>query len=327
MGIKKEWKIAGYADEYSRIGKKVPSGKISVLPGVTLNAQADRLEWPTASMNQGRLTTPTSAMFTHFIQLWDKPAEEIAAFARKWGPLAVDPYTILGPSRTWPLLPVFSEPVSEWRHFSRRADAVLTIAAHLQKRTEAHAADWGAFSSLQPYASPEAWRRLYRYPIIAAGKELEVFARWPINIQRSALSTEITAWLKLSGLGFAFDMNQESEGQIEISYSGSLFAAVALQLSLTACHCQGLHICSGFDCGKVYWGTKNVKYCPGCGKGASLEKADERRRAKIRLARDLYSQGFSITEIVKQLKVRDTMGRVRHSSARDTVRRWIEKGH
>lgn len=199
-----------------------------------------------------------------------------------------------------------------------------------KKPAKGRPTDWAALSALQPHVSAEKWQGLSRYPTvieICASRDLGVIADQPIDSQGMFLSVEATTWLKLSNLGFAFTMEKHGHGQIEIDYNGSLFAAVAMQLCLTICRSEGPHICSA--CGDPYFrvakGVKdgNMNFCSKCGKDAALGKADERRREKIRAARDLHSRGISVPEIIRQLNVRNTV----RSSAKDTVRRWIEKGH
>ena len=330
MGSREEWKIAGFVDEYSQIGRKVPHGKIHVPSGIALTPDSEGVTWSAGSRQPGKWISPTPAMFTKFAGLWRRTPQEVCDFAKTWGAIGVDEDGRYNGGRRRSIsMAGFREPISAWRYFSRRMDAALTIAACLQQGKRGRAEDWGALSRLVDHLTADVSGELDRYPAvigILASNDCGRVADLPIEQQRALISVEATLWLRVSGLGFAFSMKGAGDAVIEIDYNACLLAAIALQLSLTVCRSEGPHICSG--CGDIYFRMAkqakegNSNFCPGCGRGAALKNADKRRWEKMKTARAMHEQGISIPEIVRRLNVRETV----RSSAKDTVRRWISGG-
>jgi DNA-directed RNA polymerase subunit RPC12/RpoP len=333
MGILESTDVAGLGDALRLLGKRIPSGKIPVFPGVEIDTNGDCLVWPDRwrPFVEPAWITPTGAMFARFIELWaeDDP-DEICRFAKKWGRLGVDEKGILTGGFPQPIGKGRRdrEPLEAWRYFSRRANAVLAIAANIRQGRLGRPEDWAALSSLSSKIPPALWNALRRYVDssyfeMLADRGFNLFLTGqPIKTQAFFLSAEIMLWMRITGLGFAFIESQPkgSGWHIEVDYNGSLLAAMALHLALNASGHEALYVCSG--CGRPYIrSNKSPKpgesnFCKSCGRAESLRHADKRRRERIQEARKLHAIDVPMKEIAKRLGVRSPA----------TVRRWIEKG-
>lgn len=272
-------------------------------------------------------------MFNDFVRLWQEPPEAILRYAKRWGVLYLDlegtpcvkAYTVRyssdDPSDRQEL--PRSEPIDAWIYFSRRAYAVLNIAASLKlvspkQGKRASPSDWALLDSLDNKVGDQVfddlWRRRGLLDLYAlAGCPYSV--AWDINQERRWLAREITLWLEIGRPGFAVN---ERSWELEVDYNSCLFAAIALQLALTVTGARNLFTCSG--CGLPYVREKKApkpsqgNYCLQCGPKAALREADRRRREKVSDARRLYANGESIVDIAVELKTKPT-----------SVRRWLRK--
>src|ERR1035437_792361 len=323
MSIGKALECAGFS-----LKKHVPGGSIAVRSTVDLNENALLWRWGTSS----RIVTPTGATFQNFIDLSDAATtpKAILLFARKWGRLGVDEsgHLLLGYPQS-SLGGTFQEPLEAWRYFSRRAQAVMSIAARLKTGKPGTVEDWTALSQLAPHMIgpllDEVQRRGSQLWILAT-HDLARLASAPIASQRLFLAGELNLWLAFSGVSFGTvpSMNQPPYWQIEISYNHQLLAFIALHLATTLSDVESLCLCSG--CHKGYPRSRRApkegwsNFCETCrggnGRSEAWRHADKKRREKIRDARRLHSEGVPIHEIVNRLSVRKA----------ETVRRWIAKG-
>ena len=309
--------------------KHVPGGSIAVRSAVDLSESTDALVWRWGGASS-RIVTPTGATFHNFIGLWCATPKTILLFARKWGRLGVDEggHLLLGYPQS-SLGSTFQEPLEAWRYFSRRTQAVMSIAAQLQNGRPGTVEDWAALSQLAPQMTgpllDEVQRRGSHLWILAT-HDLVKLASAPIDEQRIFLGGELNLWLAFSGVSFGTvpSMDQPPYWQIEISYNHQLLAFIALQLALTISGVDKLYLCSG--CQKGYPRERRApkegwsNFCETCrgetGRSEAWRQADKKRREKIRDARRLYSEGIPLHEIVKRLNVRKI----------ETVRNWIQKG-
>lgn len=322
------WDIAGFTSLASQLGKRVPSGEVSVPSGVRLTSDGAFLEWPWKTYRSAKSVKPGPAMFAGFVRLWDAEPDKIRAFAEKWGCLNVLENGSFASEGRFIEGDSFAEPIEAWRYFSRRAEAVLSIAAALRQKKKANPADWCALSSLTDRMTKRDWARVGNSGTwgIVVDRGFSAIADQSIETQQAMLWAEINLWMKLSGLALVLGCGDNPWAwRIEISYEGHLLAAVALQIALTVCGTDGPSQCSG--CGRLYYRAKAAKrgqdnFCEICGREESVRRADSRRRQKIGEARRLHGDGLNLREIAKKLKVRSTV----KSTATETVRRWIEKG-
>lgn len=325
MGNERVWDIAGFTNNLSQLGKRVPSGEILVGSGVKVSDDGASLVWPRAwPQPKLRALKPTPAMFSQFIELRDATAAEIRAFSGRWGRLYIqqDGSFMLGG------IPyeedAYREPIEAWHYFAWRAYSVLSIAASLTDNRPGDPQDWARLSSLRNRITDADLPYFRGGPFefgIPIDRGFEPFAKLPIETQRVMLTVELNLWMKLGGLGLYLGLDESERGwQLELFFGGRLFAALALQLAMTVARAEVPHVCSA--CKYLYIRTKkdaktgNNNYCDKCGKTEGLRQGDKRRREKIKRARDLSASGLNVSEITKQLNVRSAK----------TVRRWIEKG-
>jgi transposase-like protein len=315
MGIE-IFELAGMTRTTSA-GRKVPTGALFVVPGVQLSDDETALSWPVRSREECRRVLPAGQMFQQFIRLWEKTPEEILAFARRWGWLHVDPAGRFVAGRTrkteggcW------VEPIKTWVYFSHHANSLLTIAAKLRNGKRPDEKNWTATSRLDQHLDIWTLKSLERFPAelgILASRDLARIARCSLADQRLFLSLMIALWLKFTGLSLAFGE------ELEVDYNNLLLGAVALQLSLQVADSEGLYICSG--CNKFYSRSKRspgrgrLNFCDSCGRAASVQKADQRRRERVIKARQLHADGATTSEIAKTL-----------GTSIKTAAKWIKKG-
>jgi hypothetical protein len=209
-----------------------------------------------------------------------------------------------------------AESLQTWRFFSRRARAILNLAARLQQGKKGTAKQWEPLGELRSVIGTRGIKYLSDE---APGLSWLIAERgFPrpedqnLKIQRALLAYEITIWLKLGRVGFV-----AGPGIFEIDLHLCMFSAVALQLALMIAGTNRLFTSSG--CGYPYPRTKKApkagqaNFCQHCGREA-LRQADQRRRKKMADARRLNERGLSISKIAKQLGTKIT-----------TVEGWIKK--
>jgi len=285
-------------------------------------------------------------MLNDFVRLWkrgEQNPEPILKYARKWGILWLNrkarPCGINGPTVMRPMWG--SESIAAWRYISHRAFAVLNIASDLRDGKPGSRTDWEVLAR-QEYS---CWGEL-GFPFDDFGNPVIKLSE---DEARSLIQWELSLWLKLGAVSFAMEWSEPllpgsvkrtqsgpRRWELQIDYDGCLFAALAWQMAATVAR-GDLFVCDG--CQFPYLrppkehqpkpGERN--FCQACREHSanspktppSMRKADEHRREKIRMARELHSQGFGVREIVKRLNVRSTV----RSLATNTVRRWIRKGH
>src|SRR5438067_1237359 len=84
-----DWDLAGFTDNESRLGKPVPAGELLVPNTVSLDAEKKSLLF--VPKDKSRRVPPARSMFNEFVRLWQKSPAVILRFARKWGPLNLNP--------------------------------------------------------------------------------------------------------------------------------------------------------------------------------------------------------------------------------------------
>jgi hypothetical protein len=128
----RDWDLGGLTDINGNLGKPVPSGQVLVPGKIELDGEAIR--WELAG--PARWQEISRSTLNEFVKLWESDSASIMRFAKKWGVLAMQStkakdtviYRPCGESQT-----EGSDPIPAWKYFSRRACAVLNIAAALRQ--------------------------------------------------------------------------------------------------------------------------------------------------------------------------------------------------
>jgi hypothetical protein len=316
--------LAGFADVHGNLGRPVPSGQIIVPGHVWL--EGDTIRWRMGKTV--RLRVVSRSMLNHFVRLTD--SESILRFAKNWGVLALSSDALLRPGRDD--LRDGAEPIAAWQYYSRRAQAVLQIAASLKRNKLGDLNDWSLIGVLVPssgYTPNHA--KLLKAAMLRPhfGMAFSVFSleeapEKNVQLAREFIAGEIGHWLdcwkqekSIAVSDFALRWNKvEKRWAIEIDYHGLLFAAIALQLALVVADADSLFVCSG--CAVPYVRPRERKrpksgwanYCDRCSKqGVAKRRAVETYREKRSQAVRLHSAGVSVQEIAEQLNTE--AGRIR----------------
>ena len=220
-----DWHLAGFTDDYRRLGKLIGSGTISVPGSIEVDCKHDALRW--SHKERGKHVKPEPTMLHEFVRLWELTPAAIERFARRWGVLYLDETG--RPCQTnaslinamaqavksgLPGRKYYEEPLSSWRYFSRRAASVLNIAAALQDGKVGDLDDWAALrgtsstcgsllSELSRYSPGLMFLiSLERdYPFGATDFGKANFTR-SVKQERRFLMVEMYAWLKMGRVGF-----------------------------------------------------------------------------------------------------------------------------
>ena len=326
----REWDLAQFTDIRSKLGRLVPGTRITVPLWLELSPDARELVWTDGPPNtkiRVRHTQAERQMLNDFVGLWAQPAEALLKFARKWGILYLDqhgrPCQMNGPSPR-------REKIEAWKYWSRRAQAVLNIAANLKLGNLGDLDDWralrdtdlrtGAFLQEMDRYAPFVMTMLPRigYPFNTDGSD-SVHPKYKrsVEAEKAFLSIEATLWLKLARVGFVVGLADPGWG-LWLDYNDCLFAAIALQLALVLADVEALFTCSG--CHRPYARTKKApkpnqaNFCDECGRRKALQRADEKRRRKMATAQQLYREGVSVHDIATRVKAMP-----------ETVRRWLRR--
>jgi hypothetical protein len=320
--------MAGYTDANGDLGRPVPSGHILVPGQIWL--EGDAIRWKLAGHAKSR--QPSRAMLTEFVALHQANPEMILRFARDWGVLM-----LTGGKTPRPCGEAMAEgvePIEAWQYFSRRAAAVLNIAAALKDGKLGDLTDWGVLAALKSgsEAADKASLKVaidrHKYGLgflsdIPRGTE----RRSAIDQGRDLLAQEIGQWLgfwkagRMRGLS-DFSLRWSSNAQkweLQIEYQGYLFAALALQLTLVVAEADSLYTCSA--CGLPYIRTKKrpkvgwANYCDACiARGIGARRAVESYRKRKIEARRLAAEGVPLAEIAAKV-----------NSDPETVKGWLRK--
>lgn len=321
-----EWDFAGFTDALGHLGKAVQCDTVNVPHGLSLDSAGEHLIWG-HTQEKSKEANPGAGTLDAFIRLWRGTAEDVLRFAKKWGVLHLNKDGRPCRGYALPIDEQWSEPIERWKHFSRRANAVLDIAAALAQGKVGSEDDWASLSAIVlPGLGQQLDERrggsLFAHWARCGGQEYIAKAagkRRAVRTERVLLSLEINLWLELGEVRFLVHPIPLEQGiwHLLINQNGSLFSAIALQLALTLANAR-IFMCSG--CGMPYARQKrapragSANFCERCGRDAAVRQADQRRREKMATARRLHEAGKSPQEIAKELKVRSVQ----------SVRRWLK---
>lgn len=155
----RDWDLGGLTDINGNLGKPVPSGQVLV-PG-RIELEDDAIRWKLAG--PARWQEVSRSTLNEFVKLWESDSVAILRFAKKWGVLAMQPakvkdnvlYRPCGEAQA-----EGSDPIAAWKYFSRRAYAVLNIAAALRQDKLGDMADWAIIASIDD--TPESFKTTYK---------------------------------------------------------------------------------------------------------------------------------------------------------------------
>jgi hypothetical protein len=272
-------------------------------------------------------------MLTEFVALHQAESpKEILRFARDWGVLVLTGGK--SPRPCGEAMAEGVEPITAWKYFSRRAAAVLNIAAALKDGKLGDLADWGVIAALQAggeEAEEESFKSAverHKYGMgflvdIPRGRQHQS----AVDQGRDLLANEVGQWLRFWKAGRSRGLSDFSlrwlpdakKWQLQIEYEGYLFAAVALQLALVVAEADSLYTCSA--CGLPYIRTKKrpkvgwANYCDTCiGRGIGGRRAVESYRKRKADAKRLAGEGLTAAEIAAKV-----------NSDPETVKVWLRK--
>jgi hypothetical protein len=200
-----EFDCAGFPDADGLLGRSVPDGRIIVPEKVWL--KGDCIHWRRGKYPQRREVS--RSMLNQFIRLED--ADAILHFAREWGVLALSGNLWSGddpngkrylPGRQ--AIEEGVESISAWQYYSKRAQAILNVAAALKQRKLGDMSDWDEFAFLfsepnhRQRAIQKAQARMNRN-IFGLGFMLfngEGTNEERLKAARQAIAAEITGWFE-----------------------------------------------------------------------------------------------------------------------------------
>ena len=313
-------------DENGALGKPVPSGQVTV-PG-RLELDNDCIRWEL--WGPARCVEISRTTLNEFVKLWSEDSSAALRFAKKWGVLLLEPvkggYRPCGDG-----IPEGYEPIAAWQYYSRRACAVLNVAAALGQGKLGDLDDLKMITVVRPddlesmKVGLESARK-YGLPIFTGLPE-KTKRQSAVDRGHDVIAQEIENWLclwkarRMNGLSdFRLQWHPKAKRwELQIDYHGFLFAAIALQLMLAVAGADSLFTCSG--CGLPYIReTKrpkagNANYCGGCSrKGVPQRRAVEAYRRKQAEAFRLYGNGVPVMAIATSM----------HSPVA-MVRKWLRK--
>ncbi len=172
--------LAGFVDANGNLGRLVPSGQI-IVPGKVWRQEVSR------------------SMLKQFVRLTD--SESILRFAKSWGVLAVSDDAVLRPGREHMREGI--EPIAAWQYYSRRAQAVLQIAASLKQNKPGDLNDWSMIGILVPSSGyAKKHQELLKAAMLRPqfGMAFSLFAmdespEQNVELARSFIAGEIGHWL------------------------------------------------------------------------------------------------------------------------------------
>jgi hypothetical protein len=336
------YELAGLSDDNGHMGRRVPAGQILVPEKIWL--KDDCIRWRMG--RKPRMREVSRSMVNQFVHLSD--ANSVLRFSQEWGVLALSENMYSGseagrrshlPGRE--LMEAGVEPVDAWRYYSKRAEALLNVAAALKLGRLGDRSDWDAFAMWVSHLSGPDRHGQFMQRLEASGDRdtfgmgFSVYSgngthEELLRFARRAIAREIGYWLdcwrkkRTPGVSdFALQwIDDQERWDLQIDYHGLLFPAIALQLALVLAEADSLYNCSG--CGTPYIRPRERKrpksgwanYCERCSEdGVAQRRAAEAYREKKAEAVRLRSAGTSVSRIAEQLNTKPAR-----------VRKWLEKG-
>ena len=273
-------KLAGMIDVQSGLlgATILPTSRAFVPPRVELERD-DLVWWPydAASANPHGLETSPRGMLDAFVRI--KTPEDVLHFARRYGPLALCEHG-LPATHNWTATSmgcypsgwerqVCREPLERWLAYAGQADALVAIAAALQRDEK------------EP---EEAWQALLkRYEGDDLALVLAVRQKSSVEGRRSLLGGLVDEWLALANVRLSVIWDA-TKAKWELTVRGTTFGLLAMQLVFAIAGQHRLAICDG--CGRPYVREGRVpqsgrrNFCPECGEPVAARLRQRAHRAK-----------------------------------------------
>jgi hypothetical protein len=217
------WDVAGFTDPQSQFGRAVPTGALFTFKDIRLDPDEQHLLCDCREV--ARVVLPTRDLLDGFVQLAEAPAASILRYARKWGLLYLDPqgrpctklHQIVPGADGKPL--PRTEPLEAWRYYSRRARAVLNLAAQLQQGKRGDATDWAALDAVGARIGPVALAEITRRGLLGLYAEVGCpqESKASIETRRRFLTWELMLWLDVTRPTLTLKPTPHS-WQMEITY-------------------------------------------------------------------------------------------------------------
>jgi len=219
-----------------------------------------------------RWRTDTAGLLDEFGALAEASDDAILRFAQRWGLLSLCEHELPdthNPGR-YGCRPSERESLAVWRHFSRAAGAIVSIAAALHQGEDPRPQDWAAVYERSGQDAP--W--------------------WDSGADFDAhpLSLVVNEWLVLGDVRPALRWRAGSDPEIFLQPGSgtSLFGAIARELAFVVSRVDGLAVCSGCGAGfvpKRRPAAGRRSWCPACkGAGKDRLKAKQEYRRRKRSA-------------------------------------------
>jgi hypothetical protein len=306
---KEELNRAGITDDEGYLERRV--SQLSLHAPTDVRIEEGCLIWERV-IKEGQGDTfvePGPGLLSGFIRLADAPETDIRDYALRWGVFGIcahfEPCTHNEPGssmlahycqpivcslvaeevhRCYPLGHKLSlggdsgwEPIKIWRRLSRRARAMLYIAANLHQGRPGEPEDWDVCTYLP------------REKRIALNPTTRTFDyRRQVSQEKDWLGSLVNNWLEVGGISVSFGWWRQGTYVSLDTGGGWLMGALAFQLMLAICRKDGFAFCR--NCGNPFFPPRRLRanahyYCEGenCGRKAMLRFATRafRERKKI----------------------------------------------
>ena len=172
----------------------------------------------------------------------------------------------------------FREPLAEWRAFSARARAVLSIAASLHQGKLGDPNDWKHLG--------EGWLPDAFAPAKGLGEAAKI-GRRRVESERAGVTNAVSGWLALARVTPALSWRENDVrlvfSEADTSSHLRLFGVLGMQLLFAVSRGNGPSVCSA--CGVPYVRSRRAaagrrNYCKDCGTRAAWRFAKAKERTK-----------------------------------------------
>lgn len=286
------WDASGIVTEDGALHRPFGSSEIP-LPS-EIRVDDGRLIWRSGPGT--KWTRPREGLLERFVDLaiTENPDKAVAAYAKRWGVLEICEHGLPrthkpGHPQTMPsdvsgttkyeqpemgclplrygkaarqLFPEYWEPLLAWQNVSRRARAILNIAAHLRLGKHGALADWHVI--LGGNETLESWTTHGQFAKWDADDERGWGSR--IRYERWELSRRLNDWLEIGDVRPEMVWEPAAGPTLRIALRG-LFGAIAMELVKAVARTEALAICSG--CGQSFIPKRKPvegkrRYCEEC---------------------------------------------------------------
>lgn len=219
----------------------IQTSEVPVPPEIEIHG--DRICWSIRNWKSIRLVRPSRAMLDQFLSLSNADVEQMRAFARKYGVLAIcehgkpTSHDLRCGSAPCPEIRGWSEPLDRWRYYAKQFQAVLRIADRLNRNQLGTREDWAVIDPQQD-------------PSFPARTTKTMFARGMAGA-RNRLASIVNDFLDLGAVKpQLFPDGSNWRIYYHSVANDTVFGALAIQLLHAVASVDGFAICSA--CGDPY---------------------------------------------------------------------------